>query len=191
MLAIQRVASCLRQHCELSVNCNLSLSCSEEVCYQFLSPADTMQNPCGGNTTASVVRKPPLCLDVNGTFNYGIYQWALPVISSNSLAIKILYPIFWGLMTLRYLVQQVNFSIGGLLCFKFLDNISNCVPFLCINCSTFGNDLEPTSHWLEVIFSICIVLSGLLLFTLLIGNIQVTCNINHNVTFSFWMLSIF
>ncbi|KAI5340865.1 PREDICTED: cyclic [Prunus dulcis] len=139
VLAIQRVASCLRQHCELSVNCNLSLSCSEEVCYQFLSPADTMQNPCGGNTTASVVRKPPLCLDVNGTFNYGIYQWALPVISSNSLAIKILYPIFWGLMTL----------------------------------STFGNDLEPTSHWLEVIFSICIVLSGLLLFTLLIGNIQV------------------
>lgn len=41
------------------------------------------------------------------------------------------------------------------------------------SCSTFGNDLEPTSNWLEVIFSICIVLSGLLLFTLLIGNIQV------------------
>lgn len=42
-----------------------------------------------------------------------------------------------------------------------------------IECSTFGNDLEPTSHWLEVIFSIITVLSGLLLFTLLIGNIQV------------------
>ncbi|KAL5987673.1 Cyclic nucleotide-gated ion channel 2 [Asimina triloba] len=39
--------------------------------------------------------------------------------------------------------------------------------------NTFGNDLEPTSHSLEVIFSIIIVLSGLLLFTLLIGNIQV------------------
>lgn len=44
------------------------------------------------------------------------------------------------------------------------------------SCSTFGNDLEPTSNWLEVIFSICIVLSGLLLFTLLIGNIQVCKN---------------
>ncbi|XP_068336818.1 cyclic nucleotide-gated ion channel 2-like [Pyrus communis] len=139
VLAIQRVASCLRQHCDQNVKCNLSLSCSDEVCYQFLLPAATIGNPCGGNTTTSVMRKPPLCLDVNGTFNYGIYQWALPVISSNSLAIKILYPIFWGLMTL----------------------------------GTFGNDLEPTSHWLEVIFSICIVLSGLLLFTLLIGNIQV------------------
>jgi cyclic nucleotide gated channel len=39
--------------------------------------------------------------------------------------------------------------------------------------STFANDLEPTSNWLEVIFSIVMVLSGLLLFTLLIGNIQV------------------
>lgn len=79
------------------------------------------------------------CLDVNGPYRYGIYRWALPVVSSESLAVKVLYPIFWGLMTL----------------------------------STFGNDLEPTSNWLEVVFSICIVLSGLMLFTLLIGNIQV------------------
>ncbi|KAE8667583.1 Cyclic nucleotide-gated ion channel 2 [Hibiscus syriacus] len=66
------------------------------------------------------------------------YRVALPVVSSNSLAVKIFYPIFWGLMSL----------------------------------STFGKDLEP-SHWLEVIFSICIVLAGLLLFTLLIVNIQI------------------
>ncbi|KAI8534042.1 hypothetical protein RHMOL_Rhmol10G0057900 [Rhododendron molle] len=137
VLAIQRVASCLRQQCDQKTPCNLSLSCSEEICYQFLSPAQTLGNPCGGNVT-TVIRK-PMCLDENGLYPYGIYKWALPVISSNSLAVKVLYPIFWGLMTL----------------------------------STFGNDLEPTSNWLEVIFSICIVLSGLMLFTLLIGNIQV------------------
>ncbi|CAL5191156.1 unnamed protein product [Lathyrus oleraceus] len=137
VLAIQRVASCLQQHCERTVGCNLSLSCSEEVCYQSILPPGTIGNPCGGNSTMMMSK--PVCLDVQGPFKYGIYQWALPVISSNSLAVKILYPIFWGLMTL----------------------------------STFGNDLEPTSNWLEVIFSICIVLSGLLLFTLLIGNIQV------------------
>jgi hypothetical protein len=39
--------------------------------------------------------------------------------------------------------------------------------------STFGNILEPTSNSVEVIFSIINVLSGLMLFTLLIGNIQV------------------
>ena len=99
VLAIQRVASCIRQQCEISGKCNLSLSCSEEVCYQFLLPTGTIGNPCGGNST--LANRKPLCLDVNGPFQYGIYQWALPVISSNSLAVKILYPIFWGLMTLR------------------------------------------------------------------------------------------
>lgn len=105
VLAIQRVASCLKQQCHGDSSCNASM-----------------------------------CLDVNGSpYQYGIYKWALPVVSSNSIAVKILYPIFWGLMTL----------------------------------STFGNDLEPTSQGLEVMFSICAVLSGLMLFTLLIGNIQV------------------
>ena len=37
-------------------------------------------------------------------------------------------------------------------------------PFLGFDdLSTFGNDLEPTSNWLEVIFSICHRTSGLLL----------------------------
>ncbi|KAL3525882.1 hypothetical protein ACH5RR_014254 [Cinchona calisaya] len=138
ILAIQRVASCLRQQCDRKSTCNFSISCSDGVCYQFLIPAGTLGNPCGGNSTTTTVRK-PLCLDVNGPFRYGIYKLALPVISSKSVTVKLLYPIFWGLMSL----------------------------------STFGNDLEPTSNWLEVIFSICIVLSGLMLFTLLIGNIQV------------------
>lgn len=39
--------------------------------------------------------------------------------------------------------------------------------------STMGNNLEPTSHIAEVIFAIIMVLAGLMLFTLLIGNIQV------------------
>lgn len=43
-------------------------------------------------------------------------------------------------------------------------------------CITFGNNLEPTSDWKEVMFSMCLVLSGLLLFALLIGNIQVIQN---------------
>ncbi|CAI9294284.1 unnamed protein product [Lactuca saligna] len=135
VLAIQRVVLCLRQQCENKNSCDLTLSCAEVICYHF---SGTSGNPCNRNFTMHAATM-PLCLDTNGPYNYGIYQWALPVISSNSLRIKILYPIFWGLMSL----------------------------------STFGNDLEPTSHWVEVIFSICIVLSGLMLFTLLIGNIQV------------------
>ncbi|KAH9312591.1 hypothetical protein KI387_027626, partial [Taxus chinensis] len=40
------------------------------------------------------------------------------------------------------------------------------------DCSTIGNKLEPTSQWLEVLFCTVMVLSDLLLFTQLIGNIQ-------------------
>lgn len=102
ILAIQRVASCLRQQCDNRRNCNLSLSCSDQICYQFMLPADTVGNPCGGAGNSTTAIRKPLCLDVNGTFRYGIYKWALPVVSSQSAAVKILYPIFWGLMSLRY-----------------------------------------------------------------------------------------
>ncbi|MQL74117.1 hypothetical protein Taro_006460 [Colocasia esculenta] len=140
VLAIQRVASCLRQQCEKNTTCDLvSLACSKEICYRIPLPSGMDEYSCGSNLTTTVGKSIPVCLDQDGPFHYGIYNWALPVVSSNSLVVKILYPIFWGLMTL----------------------------------STFGNDLEPTSQWLEVIFSIIITLSGLMLFTLLIGNIQV------------------
>ncbi|XXG81262.1 hypothetical protein AAC387_Pa09g1939 [Persea americana] len=138
ILAIQRVASCIREQCEMHNTCNLvSLSCRKGVCYGLPLLLDMGEYSCDNNATTT--NKIPECLDRNGSFPYGIYQLALPVVSSNSLVVKILYPIFWGLMTL----------------------------------STFGNELEPTSQWQEVIFSIVCVLSGLLLFTLLIGNIQV------------------
>ncbi|XBI89460.1 hypothetical protein VPH35_027269 [Triticum aestivum] len=114
------------------------LACSKEMCFHFPWSSDMTALACDTNLTSFSQQNVPACLSGNGAFAYGIYKGALPVISSNSLAVKILYPIFWGLMTL----------------------------------SIFGNDLEPTSNWLEVIFSIINVLSGLMLFTLLIGNIQ-------------------
>ncbi|KAF5958734.1 hypothetical protein HYC85_005959 [Camellia sinensis] len=98
VLAIQRVASCLRQQCHMKSKCKLSLSVLRGDLLPISVTGRHSWNPCGGNST-TMVRK-PLCLDVNGPYRYGIYKWALPVISSNSLSIKILYPIFWGLMSL-------------------------------------------------------------------------------------------
>lgn len=140
VLAIQRIASCLKQQCENNNNCDLlSLSCSKDACYRLPLPSGLDELSCRNLTASLVSQHNPVCLDSSGPYPYGIYNGALAVVSSNSLAVKILYPIFWGLMTL----------------------------------STFGNDLEPTSNSLEVIFSIIITLCGLMLFTLLIGNIQV------------------
>ncbi|GMI99263.1 CYCLIC NUCLEOTIDE GATED CHANNEL 2, DEFENSE NO DEATH 1, CYCLIC NUCLEOTIDE-GATED CHANNEL 2 [Hibiscus trionum] len=137
VLATQRVVTCLQQQCERSARCDISSSCSNRVCSQYPSPASLLMSQCGGGNSTLMTKS--FCFDPDGPFRYGIYEPALPVISSNSLAVKILYPIFWGLL----------------------------------NLSSFGNELSPTSSPLEVVFSICIVLGGLLLFTLLIGNIQV------------------
>uniref|UniRef100_A0A7N2MJI7 Cyclic nucleotide-binding domain-containing protein n=1 Tax=Quercus lobata TaxID=97700 RepID=A0A7N2MJI7_QUELO len=138
-LSTKRLVSCLHQQCDMSTKCNLSLVCSEARCnnqhIQLASGKNLMGNQCGANITA--IRS--FCLDEDGPYNYGIYLQALPVLSSNSLAVKILYPVFWGLLCL----------------------------------SSFGNVLAPTSNVLEVIFSICITLGGLALFTTLVANIQV------------------
>ncbi|PSS33664.1 Cyclic nucleotide-gated ion channel like [Actinidia chinensis var. chinensis] len=103
----------------------------------------TSQEFYRSNNSSNMVVKTAMCLDENGPFPYGIYQFALPLISTDSTAIKILYSNLWGLMSL----------------------------------STMGNILVPTSGCLEVVFCICVVLGGLMLFTLLIGNIQVLLDV--------------
>ncbi|KAJ6421590.1 hypothetical protein OIU84_028877 [Salix udensis] len=122
VLATERVATCLQKQCERNGNCNLTLQCSTNVCYRFMYPADKYGNPCGRNSTW--IAK-PLCLDDDGPFNYGIYSPALLVVSSNSLAVKILYPIFWGLLNLSSFgnelaptsnLLEVMFSIYIVLC---------------------------------------------------------------------------
>ncbi|GAB2299255.1 hypothetical protein Dimus_033325 [Dionaea muscipula] len=131
ILAIQHVGSCLVQRCQRNAICNISLLCSAE-CRQLSLHVNATGNPCS-------ISGKSLCLDDNEPYNFGIYDSALPVIFSNAIVIKILYPISWGLFQL----------------------------------STFGNNLTPTCHWSEVVFGICLVLEGPMLFTLLIGNIQV------------------
>ncbi|XP_027154206.1 cyclic nucleotide-gated ion channel 2-like [Coffea eugenioides] len=132
ILAIQRIASCLAQQCDRSkASCNQKLSCAMEVCYW------ASRRTCAvGNSTTT---HKPLCLDDAGPFHYGLYKFALPLFSKNSVMSKILYSNLWGLMAL----------------------------------STMGNNLEPTCRCLEAIFTIFMVLGGLMLFTLLIANIQV------------------
>ncbi|KAJ7974842.1 putative Cyclic nucleotide-gated ion channel [Quillaja saponaria] len=132
-LSTQRLASCLQLQCDRSKNCTLSLFCSRTCHPSELSGFG--DKICGANLT----KLKSYCLDDDGPFEYGIYGNALPIFASNSLADRILYPVFWGL----------------------------------INLSSFGNELEPSSDWMELIFSICITTAGLVIFVTLIGNIQI------------------
>ncbi|KAH7537783.1 hypothetical protein FEM48_Zijuj03G0129900 [Ziziphus jujuba var. spinosa] len=87
VLATERLVSCLQQQCAISRKCNLNLYCNNS---QAFGNTD-------GVNYSSINSK---CLDVDGPFNYGIYNPVLLVFSSNSLAVRILYPVFWGLLNL-------------------------------------------------------------------------------------------
>ncbi|XP_008234503.1 PREDICTED: cyclic nucleotide-gated ion channel 2-like [Prunus mume] len=89
VLATQRVMSCLQQQCEASRNYNLSIYCSKQVF--------STGKLSGGNAFTKITT---MCLDEDTTFGYGIYKPLLVVYAGNTLAVRILYPIYWGLINL-------------------------------------------------------------------------------------------
>ncbi|KAF5949100.1 hypothetical protein HYC85_015057 [Camellia sinensis] len=135
LLGIQRAAKCLREQCRETKGCGLRiLACEEPIYYGTTSLVrDRARLVWGDNKQARIA-----CLDNEDNFDFGAYKWTVQLVANESRLEKILFPIFWGLMTL----------------------------------STFGN-LESTTDWLEVVFIIIVLTTGLLLVTMLIGNIKV------------------
>ncbi|XP_019193732.1 PREDICTED: cyclic nucleotide-gated ion channel 4 [Ipomoea nil] len=135
LLGIQRAARCFKEQCRMKSGCGLRmLACEEPIYYGTTSVVKDMARLTWGNNAH--VRA--ACLAEDNNFSYGAYRWTVQLVINENRLEKILFPIFWGLMTL----------------------------------STFGN-LESTTDWLEVVFIIIVLTSGLLLVTMLIGNIKV------------------
>nr|XP_043627541.1 cyclic nucleotide-gated ion channel 4 [Erigeron canadensis] len=135
LLGTQRAAKCLREKCIADGHCfRRILTCQDPLDY---GTSNFMSDPTrlwwSSNKEARSA-----CLQNEDNFSYGAYKWTLQLITNDSRLEKILFPIFWGLMTL----------------------------------STFGN-LESTTDWLECVFIIIVLTTGLLLVTMLIGNIKV------------------
>ncbi|XP_068337573.1 cyclic nucleotide-gated ion channel 4-like [Pyrus communis] len=135
LLGIQRAEKCLKEQCRESSGCGLRiLACKDPIYYGATNTlSDAARLAWAGNRKARST-----CLDNADHYDYGAYSWTVQLVTNDSRLEKILFPIFWGLMTL----------------------------------STFGN-LESSTEWLEVVFNIIVLTSGLLLVTMLIGNIKV------------------
>ncbi|XP_004510077.1 cyclic nucleotide-gated ion channel 4-like isoform X1 [Cicer arietinum] len=136
LLGIQRAAKCLREQCHKTNGCGIQImSCHKPIYYGSTSlwNRDRARLDWAENREARST-----CLSGPDNYNYGAYSWTVQLVTNENRLEKILFPIFWGLMTL----------------------------------STFGN-LESTTDWLEVVFNIIVLTSGLLLVTMLIGNIKV------------------
>ncbi|KAL5548025.1 hypothetical protein UlMin_003256 [Ulmus minor] len=135
LLGIQRAMKCLREECRATSGCGLrELSCREPIFYggrSMIGDGPSLEWALNKQARST-------CLDSANNYNYGAYQWTVQIVTNTNRLEKMLFPIFWGLMTL----------------------------------STFGN-LESTTEWLEVVFNIIVLTSGLLLVTMLIGNIKV------------------
>ncbi|CAN6558032.1 unnamed protein product [Malus baccata var. baccata] len=135
LLGIQRAEKCLKEQCRESSGCGLRiLACKDPIYYGATNTLrDAARLAWAENRKARST-----CLDNADHYDYGAYSWTVQLVTNDSRLEKILFPIFWGLMTL----------------------------------STFGN-LESSTEWLEVVFNIIVLTSGLLLVTMLIGNIKV------------------
>ncbi|KAF6163316.1 hypothetical protein GIB67_025180 [Kingdonia uniflora] len=135
LLGIQRATICLREECRSIEGCRLrTLACEIPINYgtSFIMRDRSRLGWANNNHVRST------CIESADNYAYGAYEWTVQLFTNNCRLEKILFPIFWGLMTL----------------------------------STFGN-LESTTEWLEVVFNIIIITSGLILVTMLIGNIKV------------------
>ncbi|KAK3040298.1 hypothetical protein RJ639_028213 [Escallonia herrerae] len=134
LLGLQRVANCLNEQCRGTQVCGLrTVACQDPIYYGTSSPVrDGTRLAWGENLEARST-----CLKADDDF-YGIYTWAVQLVTIENRFEKIIFPIFYGIMTL----------------------------------STFSSG-ESTTDWLEVVFITVVISTGLLLITMLIGNIKV------------------
>ncbi|KAK2984723.1 hypothetical protein RJ640_004548 [Escallonia rubra] len=96
LLGLQRVANCLNEQCRGTQVCGLrTVACQDPIYYGTSSPLrDGTRLAWGENLEARST-----CLKADDDF-YGIYTWAVQLVTIENRFEKILFPIFYGIMTL-------------------------------------------------------------------------------------------
>ncbi|CAL9120346.1 unnamed protein product [Musa textilis] len=97
LLGIQRVTKCLERQCMVTSGCRIrTVACADPVYYgTTTSIVDGERMAWTQNLHAR-----SMCLDRSDNFEYGSYKWVVTLVSNPNRLEKILFPIFWGLMTL-------------------------------------------------------------------------------------------
>ncbi|CAL5341883.1 unnamed protein product [Camellia sinensis] len=112
LLGIQRAAKCLREQCRETKGCGLRiLACEEPIYYGTTSLVrDRARLVWGDNKQARIA-----CLDNDDNFDFGAYKWTVQLVANESRLEKILFPIFWGLMTLSTFVLTTGLLLVTML----------------------------------------------------------------------------
>ncbi|CAI6008221.1 unnamed protein product [Closterium sp. NIES-65] len=170
LLASERVATCFQTLCQqvpTSV-CNPNYVTCPEAYETTTSQVSPAWAAWGSNATLETT-----CFEGDGTFNFGIYHMALQLMKDGSAVAKIFYGLFFGIMTLSTNLGIYSMALQLMKDGSAVAKIFYGLFFGIMTLSSFGNALVPSTNFVETTFAVIMVLSGLMLFTLLIGNIQV------------------
>ncbi len=109
LLTVQRVESCIHLQCKNMPGCNYSyMGCPVPIAFSK-QPLDDLrvawaQNP---NVTG--------CLQGGDDFGFGIYSLSVPLVTDVIPVNKILLPLFWGVMTMRYVSSHSMVEVDCIL----------------------------------------------------------------------------
>ncbi|RRT52387.1 hypothetical protein BHM03_00048949 [Ensete ventricosum] len=103
LLPSKRATECLKQQCVATDGCrNRTVACVDPMYY------GTTGATIDGERLAWAknLHVRSMCLDSSDNFEYGSYKWIVNLVTNPNRLEKVLFPIFWGLMTLRQRVRQ-------------------------------------------------------------------------------------
>ncbi|XP_030938978.1 probable cyclic nucleotide-gated ion channel 20, chloroplastic isoform X4 [Quercus lobata] len=186
LFGLQRVNQCLRVACENSglASCLSFIDCGVgKISKHFSDDPNSTWNSWKDNVNASA------CLTEDG-FSYGIYKTAVSLTMEHSIITKYIFSLFWGfqvaavdcgfwwvdnsrlcwlgLVAVRLWVLEVHSSqLGTTVTGGRIVGLWRSMQI-----STLAGNQNPSYFVWEVLFTMAIIGLGLLLFALLIGNMQ-------------------
>ncbi|KAB5527197.1 hypothetical protein DKX38_021044 [Salix brachista] len=162
LFSIEREDTCWHEVCKDQVNCHTTYwYCGDHRPENHTFP------------TGSCSYIPPDQGHNSTVFNFGIFIDALDsgVVESTNFPRKFFYCFWWGLRNLRF--------VDILLCISSVSKLdlfgampSYIFSFYISFYSSFGQNLKTSTFIGEILFAIFISIAGLVLFALLIGNMQ-------------------
>ncbi|KAK9092314.1 hypothetical protein Syun_027225 [Stephania yunnanensis] len=108
LLGLQRATKCLKEQCRATQGCmpRSTLACEQIMYYGSNNSRDRSRLIWAENRHVRF-----MCIDSADNFVYGAYRWTVPLVTNENRLEKVLFPIFWGLMTLR-LVESLTRLVG-------------------------------------------------------------------------------
>lgn len=167
MVSIERETTCWKKACgNLSTCIHESLYCDD-----------------GSSNSSFLNESCPIKSSNTTLFDFGIFLEALQsgVTNSNDFPQKFFYCFWWGLQNLRLvlmvcLILLLIYLVRMLCNFIFTATVFNfdidVILVICF-CSSLGQNLKTSTYVWEICFAVFISIAGLVLFSFLIGNMQV------------------